>query len=226
MKPINTTLVHTVFGPRMPGPGPHPTIVFLHGMGADEEDLAGLHGALDGRFLFLSVRAPFPFAMSGGFTWYEFDGIGTPHPGTFRSSYDRLVGFLQDARRQYPIDPARLVLFGFSMGTVMAHAVVLTHPGLVRGLVANSGYIPERSGLELHWDLLGDLDLLVTHGTEDPVIPVAMGRRTRELYAASPARMEYREYPMAHAINQESLDDAAAWLTRLLDTHTIFPAHV
>lgn len=224
MKAIETTLYHTVFGPRLAGPGPHPTIVLLHGMGADEEDLAGLHTALDGRFLFLSVRAPFPFPVGGGFTWYDFDGTGTPHPETFRSSYDRLVGFLQDIRRGYPVDPGRLILFGFSMGTVMAHAVALTHPGLLRGLVANSGYVPERTHLTFRWDLLGDLDLLITHGTEDPVIPVAMGRRTRELYAASPAHMHYREYPMAHSISQESLDDAAAWLVHLLDPET--PSHV
>jgi phospholipase/carboxylesterase len=224
MKPLASTLFHRVIQPRTPAGEHHPLLVLLHGRGADEEDLASLAEEIDGRFLVVSPRAPFPFQFGGGFTWYEFDTAGTPDPVMFRNSYDSLLQFLQDAVSGYPVDPQQLYLFGFSMGTVMSHAIALSRPGLVRGVVANSGYVPEKTFLSFHWDALARLDVLITHGTMDPVLPVGMGRRARELYGASAARLEYREYPMGHQISEESLRDVTAWLTRSLDT-PFTPAH-
>jgi phospholipase/carboxylesterase len=218
MKPLASTLPHIVLEPRTAGAERHPLLILIHGRGADEHDLAGLTDELDGRFLTVSVRAPFPFAYGGGFTWYEFDAAGTPDPAMFRQGYERLLQLLRDAITGYPVDPARVFLFGFSMGTVMAHAVALTVPALPAGIVANSGYVPEDTFLTLRWEALAGLDVLITHGTHDPVLPVQMGRRARELYTASAARLEYHEYAMGHEISEESLTDINRWLTRLLDT--------
>jgi predicted esterase len=43
-----------------------------------------------------------------------------------------------------------------------------------------------------------------------------MARRAEKLFAASNAPHVYREYPMAHEISDESLDDIATWLQPLL----------
>lgn len=218
MTPLVSTLFHRVMPPRTPAGDRPPLLVLLHGRGADEEDLAPLTDEIDGRFLTLSPRAPFPFSSGGGYTWYEFDAAGTPDPTMFRSSCDRLLQFLRDAIAGYPVDPRRVYLLGFSMGTVMAHAIALTQPGMLRGIVANSGYVPEGASPGFRWDALAGLDVLITHGTFDPVLPVAMGRRSQELYRASEARLDYREYAMGHQISQESLNDLSAWLTRSLDS--------
>jgi phospholipase/carboxylesterase len=216
MEPLSSSLFHHVIEPRAPGGDRHPLLVLLHGRGADENDLAALADEFDGRFLVLSPRAPLPFQFGGGFTWYEFDAVGTPNPVMFRSSYDRLLQFLQDAISGYPVDPRHVYLFGFSMGTVMSHAIALSRPGLVRGVVANSGYVPEKTFLTFRWEALAHLEVLITHGTMDPVLPVEMGRRARELYSASTAQLDYKEYPMGHQISQESLNDVSAWLSRSL----------
>ena len=62
----------------------HPTVIMVHGRGADEEDLVGLAEYYDRRLLVLSVRAPFPFPYGGGFTWYYVWNVGTPDPAMFR----------------------------------------------------------------------------------------------------------------------------------------------
>ena len=89
MKTINTALFHRVLPPEADSSGPHPALILLHGMGADEEDLIGLVPELDDRLMVLSVRAPFPFP-SGGYTWYSFGEIASPDPVTFADSCDRL----------------------------------------------------------------------------------------------------------------------------------------
>jgi phospholipase/carboxylesterase len=195
----------------------HPAVVLLHGRGADEDDLAGVAPFLDGRLLIVSARAPYPFPGSGGYTWYDLDGIGNADPEMFRVSYEALSAFVDDIVGHYPVDRSQVFLFGFSMGTMMSFALALTRPELIRGVVANSGYIPDRSGLRFRLNELSGTAFFVAHGEYDPVIPVGMGRKTRDLLQEANAELTYREYLMGHEISQESLSDAAAWLSEHLN---------
>lgn len=216
MKAIETTLFHRVVPPLEEAPGPHPALILLHGRGADEQDLLGLAPALDPQLFLLSVRAPFPFLISGGYTWYDVQQIGTPHPRMFAESYDRLSRFLDDALGAYPIDRSRVLLMGFSMGAVMSLAIGLTRPEVIRGVVAHSGYIPEETNLQFRWSSLAGTDFLIAHGTEDPVISVDYARRARELFSASTARAIVHEYPIGHTISDQSLADCVSWMRPLL----------
>jgi phospholipase/carboxylesterase len=188
----------------------------LHGRGADEEDLLGLASSLDDRFLIVSARAPYPFSAGGGYTWYDVGEVGAPEPTMFRTSYDRLLTFVRDVIEGYPVDAGRVFLFGFSMGTVMSYALGLTHPELIRGICANSGYLPEGTSLAYRWDNLSGTDFFIAHGIHDPVIPVEMARRAHELFRRSNAQVTYREYPMAHQISEQSLADVVTWTTKKL----------
>jgi phospholipase/carboxylesterase len=188
----------------------------LHGRGADEEDLLGLADALDDRFLVISLRAPYPFPF-GGYTWFDISEDGSPDPEMFRSSYDRLLNSIRNLVRNHRSNPDRLFLLGFSMGTMMSFALALTNPDMFRGVIANSGYVPNIPDLVYHWSGLSNTRFFITHGLYDPVIPVTFGRATRDLFQQSNAEWTYREYTMGHEISRESFDDIAAWLTTCLD---------
>jgi phospholipase/carboxylesterase len=216
MKTIATSLFHRVLEPENSTAAVHPTLIMLHGRGADEEDLLGLSSFLDNRLLIISARAPFGFPY-GGYTWYDIGQVGVPLPGMFDESYAKLNTFVDDVLRGYPIDPSRLYLFGFSMGAVMSYALSLTRPELFRGVSANSGYVPEGTSLRFRWQDLAGRQFLIAHGEGDQVIPVQMARRAKELFAQSNATVDYREYPMDHQISDESLNDVAEWLKRSLD---------
>jgi phospholipase/carboxylesterase len=220
MKTIASSLFHRVLMPRTPAAKNYPTVLFLHGRGADEEDLLGFAPSLDPRFFIVSARAPYPFPSSGGFTWYDLGEDGTPGPAMFKSSYDMLVTFMDDVRRGYPVDPTRVFLFGFSMGTVMSYALALTHPEHIRGIVAHSGYIPEGTFLRFRWADLSQIEFMVAHGTQDHVIPIHLAHRARELLTHAHAPLLYREYPIAHSISEESLSESSAWLRQLADRGT------
>ena len=215
MKPIATTLHHRVAPPEGGVAERLPTLVLLHGRGADEEDLLGLGPYLDDRLLLVAARAPFEYEY-GGFTWYDVSPSGQPDPKRFTESYQRCSTFLDDIIREYPIDPAKLFLIGFSMGTVMSYALSLTRPALFCGVSANSGYVPEVPGIQPQWDQLGSLNFMITHGVEDPVIPVELARKARALFEQSNATLNYREYAMGHQISEQSLSDIVAWMAELL----------
>jgi phospholipase/carboxylesterase len=208
-------LVHRVHPGAKSAASKRPTCVMLHGRGSDEEDLLSLAPMLDERFLAIGVRAPYPFP-SGGYTWYNLQERGSPDPETFGASYRRLLTFLDQIVMHYAVDPDRIFLFGFSMGAVMSYALGLSSPDKIRAVAANSGYVPEVPFLTYRWQELAHTDFFITHGTEDPVIPITLARRARELLRASTARLVYREYPVSHTLAEEALTDVLAWLRSLL----------
>lgn len=211
METIKSSLVHRLGPLNTSQKGPYPVLILLHGRGADENDLLGLASHLDPRFFVISVRAPFPFE-NGGYTWYTVLEIGKPEPREFMESYERLVQFLDDIKKQYPVDPGRVFLLGFSMGTMMSFSLALTKPQSIRGVVAHSGYIPEDTGLAFRLNELNDTSFFVAHGLHDPVIPVQFGRRAKEILGSAKADLTYKEYPIGHEISDESLHDLSEWL--------------
>jgi phospholipase/carboxylesterase len=217
MKAVDTSLFHRVLLPENSQADVHPAVLFIHGRGADEEDLLGLSATLDPRLMFISVRAPFRFEF-GGYTWFEILEQGKPEHSMFKESYDKLLAFITDARATYPIDPNKLFLFGFSMGTVMSYALTLTRPELFAGVVACSGYLAEETHLEYRWNAVAGKELIITHGRFDPLIPVHAARRARLLFENAHACISYREYDMEHQISNESLTDIDAWLRQRLNT--------
>jgi len=220
MQPVSASLTHILQPPQAGGDGLRPAIVLLHGRGADERDLFGLAPYLDPRLLVISARAPFPFQYGGGYAWYDVLEVGVPHPQMFAESYSRLSKFVDEVIASYPVNLARVFLLGFSMGSVMAHALALTQPEKFAGVVAHSGYIPPEKELDLRFRLddLKGRAWFVAHGAHDPIIPVRFGRETCDLLQATAADLTYQEYPIAHQISQRSLDDLAAWLSARIDS--------
>ena len=214
---IPSTLVHKIRQPGGATAGVHPVLILLHGRGTNEDDLLELADYLDPRFFVVSVRAPFSFEQGpGGYTWYDVQDVGIPHPKQFEESYNRLARFVLDVNQNYPVDPQRVFLLGFSMGSIMSLALSLTKPELIRGVVAHSGYIPENTSLQFAWDRLQNLSLFIAHGVNDSVIPVHFGRRAQSLLSKTQADLTYKEYPIPHSMSEQSVSDLAEWLREKL----------
>ena len=215
---ISTTLAHKVRPPATMAVAKSPAVILLHGRGTNEDDLLGLADELDPRLFIVSARAPFRFEEGfGGYTWFGLQEIGKPDVQQFADAYDRLAQFIADVKTGYPVDPSRVFLFGFSMGTIMSYAVALTRPEMVRGIIAHSGYIPESFLSQIALDRLKSLSVFVAHGLHDPVIPIEKARRARELLSNTDVDLTYKEYPIAHTISEESLSDCSLWLQKRLD---------
>ena len=65
---------------------------------------------------------------------------------------------------------------------------------------------------DVDWDAARDVPILLQHGTEDPLIPVARSREAAEQLAARGVPTVYGEYPMAHQVAFESMQQAHEWL--------------
>jgi phospholipase/carboxylesterase len=189
----------------------HPTLVFLHGRGTDENDLLDLIPSFDPRFLIVSVRAPYEFSY-GGYTWFNLDEQGNVKVDEILNSREALIKCLDDIQQKYPVDQKQLFLFGFSMGAMMSLTVSLSYPDRFKGVVAHSGLLLQDEKLIYRWNDLGGISFLIEHGTHDSVVPVELGRQAHQRLVDAKAHVQYKEYSIQHTISEESLNDSAVWL--------------
>jgi phospholipase/carboxylesterase len=182
---------------------PEGALVLLHGRGADEHDLYPLLDLLDPERRLLGVAPGGPLALPpGGRHWYRLGGIPTPDAETFLAS----TGLLRELLDGLPVPADRLLLGGFSQGTVMSWAMALG-PGRPRpaGILALSGFLPRVDAWPLTLEGLEGLPVAIAHGTLDPVIPVGFGREARDALTAGGADVLWHESPVPHTIDPEAL---------------------
>lgn len=208
-------LIHSIYEPS--GAGPHPTLLTLHGFGANALDLLGLAPHLcDGRFLVVCPQGPLQVPISDaavGHGWFPIAGAGPINVQAVLDAVEQLKTFLADAFERYPIDPRKLAIVGFSQGGVMAYSLGLSKPETFAGLAALSSWLPK--------DLLStfpnvpateQLPVLIQHGSQDELVDVGRARQSVETLQNVNVPLTYREYEMGHQINAESLGDLSNWL--------------
>jgi len=174
-------------------------MVVLHGLGDSLEGYRWLPPALGLPGLnYLLVTAPDRYF--GGYAWYDFSGdAGT---GVERSR--ALLFELLDEQRRRGWALERTILFGFSQGCLMTIEVGLRYPHRFAGLAGVSGYVhePERLLKELSPVALQQR-FLITHGTEDPLIPFGAVREQINRLKAEGIHIEWHEFVKAHTIAGE-----------------------
>jgi phospholipase/carboxylesterase len=208
-------LLYTAHVPE--GEGPHPTLVLLHGWGASAHDLLGLAPIFGGgQTLVLCPQGKLAMEIAPGMPGYGWFPLGEgrePQPSEVADARDSVEAFLAAACERYPVDRKRLVLGGFSQGGVMAYHVALRDPERFAALLALSSWLPPDVVAQVTGSPGFDsLPTLVTHGTQDPVIPVERGVESRDALVRLGVPTRYREYEMGHEINPNALRDVLGWL--------------
>ena len=165
--------------------------------------------------LLVSPRAPFDFP-SGGYTWYDIIQEGVPNPQAFDESLTLFRKFVDEIKVGYPVDPDRMVLLGFSQGSVMAYATALSNPTSFLAVAALSGYIPLSSGLKFDLDKLSNRPFFISHGMYDEIIPPRFGREAAEFLKQAKAQVTFHEYMMGHQVSEATMLDLAHWLKAIL----------
>ncbi|MAM60333.1 prolyl oligopeptidase family serine peptidase [Maritimibacter sp. UBA3975] len=154
-------------------------VVFLHGYGADGADLLGLADPLSDHMPDTAFYAPdAPEKCSGnpfGFQWFPIpwlDGSSeeAATQGAARAHED-IDAFLDKVLAETGLTPDRMIVFGFSQGTMMSLRVVPQRDAEVAGIVAFSGRI-------LETETYGEAvkvrpPVLLVHGDADEMVPVA-----------------------------------------------------
>ena len=208
-------LIHTLYQPV--GDGPFPTVLTLHGRGANAFDLLGLAPYLcAGKFLMICPQGPLETPIGPeavGYAWYPMSHGGVPDVEAMLSQQKKLQAFLDECLKSYPIDPKKLVVLGFSQGGVMAYSLALANPERFAALAVLSSWLPKELLARLNvTSAVQSLPTLVQHGAQDPTIEVARARSSVETLRQLHVPLTFREYPMGHEIGARSLAELSTWL--------------
>jgi phospholipase/carboxylesterase len=181
-------------GPRIEPPGAATAlVVLLHGYGANGDDLIGLAEGWRDRLpeaAFVAPNAPQEIpGMPGALQWFpltlrdaseRWRGVVAARPGLDRSLDAEL------ARYRLPAD--RLVLAGFSQGTMLALHVGLRRTSAPAAIVGYSGLL---AGPEHLAEITARPPVLLIHGAEDDLIPADALHLAREQLAAAGVAVEW-----------------------------------
>ena len=206
-------------GPRLPpaaGGAPRQLVVFLHGYGADGNDLIGL-GREWARLLphaaFVSPHAPEPYGMAPtGRQWFNL---------TFREAGELVAGvehaapaleaFLDAELKRHNLGPRALALVGFSQGTMMALGVGLARRPSPAAIVGYSGALATVEALPT--DPGSAPAILLVHGDSDEVIPVDAMFIAREQLAQAGVAVEWHvAQGIGHGIDAQGLQLGGSFL--------------
>jgi phospholipase/carboxylesterase len=216
-------------GPRLnPRSGaPRQLVVFLHGYGADGNDLIEIGRAWQ-QYLpqaaFVSPHAPEPCVGAPmGRQWF---------PLTFRDPNERWTGvnkaapglqrFLDAELSRHKLPPSALALVGFSQGTMMSLHVGLRRDTAPAAIVGYSGLlvVPPDGDLEAFAaEIKSRPPVLLIHGDRDELIPAqALFQATQGLAALGISAEWHLSAGVGHGIDAEGLRHGGEFLARRFTT--------
>src|SRR5689334_22767689 len=212
-------------GPRLaPKSGPaRQLVVFLHGYGADGNDLIEIGKAWQDLLpdaAFVSPHAPRPCGQAPtGREWF---------PLTFRNPDERWDGvnmaapaldaFLDAELARHGLPPSALALVGFSQGTMMSLHVGLRRARPLAAIVGYSGMLVLKGDSDVEGyapQVRARPPIWLSHGDRDDLIPVQALFHSTQALAALEVPVEWHvEAGFSHEIAPEGLRQGADFLAR------------
>jgi phospholipase/carboxylesterase len=210
-----------------PDSAPQASIIWLHGLGADGNDFAPLIPQL-GIVDPLAVRVVLPHAPRRAVTinngmvmraWYDISAADfrafEDEPGIHDSA--RLLGALIQREIEHGVPAERILLAGFSQGGAVVLHTGLRYPQRLGGILVLSAYLPLAASLPAERSAANaDIPIMLAHGRQDPVVPMPWAMRSRDYLEQLGYTVEWRDYPMPHAVCAQEIGDIRDWIVKVL----------
>lgn len=209
-------------------PGPTTaSVIWLHGLGADGNDFVPIvpelglgddHGV---RFVFPNAPQQ-PVTINGGMhmpAWYDIAGVDIADKQDRQGIHASAAEIETVIAREIEsgIAAGRVVLAGFSQGGAIALHTGLRHASSLAGIMALSSYLPLHDSLTAEANPANqDVSICMAHGSQDPVVPITLGRASRDQLTKAGYTVDWHEYPMAHQVCGPEIATIGRWLRERL----------
>ena len=198
-------------------------VIFLHGYGADGNDLIDIGRAWQQILpdaAFVSPHAPRPCGQAPmGREWF---------PLTMRDPNERWTGvnaaapvlnaFIDSELKRRGLTESALALVGFSQGTMMSLHVGLRRAAAPAAIVGYSGMLVVPEDIDpdtFAGEIRSRPPVLLVHGDQDQLIPVQALMHAAQGLAALEIPVEWHVSPgVGHGIDQEGLRQGGEFLVR------------
>jgi phospholipase/carboxylesterase len=200
------------------------SVIWLHGLGANAEDLAPAATALAERCAhplhFVLPRAPrLPVTLYHRFrlrAWFDvvsedFGQRGSPEG---LDAAVEAVERLALRERERGVAPERLLLAGFSQGGAVALHAALRRPGPLLGVAALSTYLPHRDRIPPDPHARA---VFLGHAPDDDVVPIAIAESARDWLREQGHALHWWTGGSGHRLGEDAVGALAQWLDARLD---------
>ena len=201
--------------PDDPVDGSAPAVFVMHGRGADEQDLLPIGERFPSTLHVVSFRGP--ESLMRGYTWYDIEmpegdlHRSQPDPVGYRRSLDLVSDSIEGAVEAFDLDPDRLGLLGFSMGSMITMGLLLERPERFAWGVALHGYLPATHA-DREPEGIADKPVFLGGGTRDDVIPARRVETAAERFRELGSDVTFGTYDVGHGVGQEELQDIVAFV--------------
>jgi phospholipase/carboxylesterase len=206
---------------------PEASVIWLHGLGADGHDFVPLvpelRLAASLRVRFVFPHAPVrPVTLNNGYrmrAWYDIMGLAadSPEDSSGVGQASALVDTYISRERARGISANRIAIAGFSQGGAIALYAGLRYAETLAGVLALSTYLPLRDRLAAEASAANrQTPILMCHGSQDPVVGLQLGQRSRDVLLNLNFAVQWIEYPMRHELCPAEIQDISHWLARIL----------
>jgi phospholipase/carboxylesterase len=191
-----------------------PILFTMHGVGSNYHDLSSIPGDSEKNFVQIDVQGNRPYGS--GFTYYVPDFSRQSEEEVINGTLHDLDTFFDEVVKKEDLaDQQPRYFLGFSQGAILSLSYSLLHPEKSSGAVILSGRLPDyvaqaaKNGARPAF--------FVGHGQFDPLFPTAIGRATQSFLKSKQLDVTYKEYPTAHGVVMDEVNDIQNWLTAQFD---------
>lgn len=203
-------------------------IIWMHGLGANSLDMAGLaqelsidnahlrHIFLDAPIRSVSINQGMPMQA-----WYDIYNLSFTNredaDGVLESQEQ--ISEIIATQIEKGIPSKHIVLAGFSQGGAMALYTGLQQT-VLGGIIALSSYLPlsSRCQAKLHTNT----PIFFAYGTQDTIVlPIWSKMSLDWLKQSGFLNLTCHDYPMEHTICTQEVADISQWITRLINGWTL-----
>lgn len=192
-------------------------VIFLHGLGADGNDLLSIAPMLDlPDTHFASPNAPFPCDMAPyGYQWFSLrDRDPARILPEIRTAEPILNTYIDGLIKKHNIAASNVALIGFSQGSMMSLHTAPRRTQPIGGVVGISGAL---FGAELlATQIISRPPVCLIHGTHDDVVPFVAMEAAETTLRRNNVSVEAHARPrLGHGIDEAGINIAAAFLKRV-----------
>jgi phospholipase/carboxylesterase len=227
--------VRLLGGPDREGGGDGPLVVLLHGFGAPGDDLIALQRVIpvarEVRFAFPAAPLEPPdFRAFGGRAWWPLDvmalqraaaeGRGRERtlavPPGLPEARAQLLTLLDELERDLQVPSGKLILGGFSQGSMLACDLALHSDRALAGLVLFSSTLVSRDEWQTRMPARKGLPILQTHGEFDPLLSLDLAVELRDMFRTAGAQVEWVQFRGGHELPGPVLEAFGHFIARVL----------